>query len=211
MPRSSKDMRNLYTKGKYPILKNIPYPSMNVFDKFIHISLNKMCSDLFGFGYDVGVVPSTIEFPAFYNSSIRTSVYQGAFGKSLGERLSSKYTGEDKDSVVHTGIIRWADECDISGLSKSLCHVLYVCTNTFLCTYPSKQSMKSTPISNLGLKGVDTDPMEEMFLKDIRMFNSGCYETAYNNKVGGNIKYTCDLVAYLMDSPRRAATLHIGR
>lgn len=80
-----------------------------------------------------------------------------------------------------------------------------------MCTYPGKKSMKSTYISNFGLKGVDTDPMEEMFLKDTGKFESGLYETTYSKKLGGNIKYAYNLIAYLMYSPQCADTLHIGR
>eukprot|EP00957_Ditylum_brightwellii_P061701 4682198-Ditylum_brightwellii.AAC.1 len=53
--------------------------------------------------------------------------------------------------------------------------------------------------------------MEDMFWKDLNQFDNGCYETTYTNRVGGNINYTCDLIAYLMDSPQHADTLHIGR
>eukprot|EP00957_Ditylum_brightwellii_P032312 2447768-Ditylum_brightwellii.AAC.1 len=106
MPKSLKDMRHNYTQGKCSFLKNIPYPPVNVLDNFIHINLMEICSDLFGFGYDVDVIPSPIDFPEFYNLEIKTSVYQGSFGKSLGEELSCKCSGEKKDYVVHVGIMR---------------------------------------------------------------------------------------------------------
>jgi len=41
-----------------------------------------MCIDLFGFGYDVGVVSCAMKYFEFYNASKRTSVYQGSFGKA---------------------------------------------------------------------------------------------------------------------------------
>jgi len=82
MPRPINDMQSLYTEGKYFIFRNIPYPSINVFEKFIYISLSEMCIDLFGFGYDVGVVSCAMKYFEFYNASKRTSVYQGSFGKA---------------------------------------------------------------------------------------------------------------------------------
>ncbi len=76
IPRSIKEVRNLYVRGKHAIIPNLPWPPVTNVGDHGYVLLKDCVADLLGHGFDVDSIDDAV-IPTVVTKSSETKVTKG--------------------------------------------------------------------------------------------------------------------------------------
>ncbi|KAL7577070.1 hypothetical protein ACA910_006810 [Epithemia clementina (nom. ined.)] len=118
VPRSSNDMRKMFTKGKNAFLENLPRPPVVTENNHAYVRLGDCIADLLAHGTQVSSLFNRKDNKDLYPNSCRVSLEQSAKADEIREDVLS----QDYDvnyPVLPLYCICWSDDCDPNGTNKN--------------------------------------------------------------------------------------------
>ncbi|KAL7566086.1 hypothetical protein ACA910_009872 [Epithemia clementina (nom. ined.)] len=169
VPRSSNDMRKMFTKGKNAFLENLPRPPVVTENNHAYVRLGDCIADLLAHGTHVSSLFNRKDNKDLYPNSCRVSLEQSAKADEIREDVLS----QDYDvnyPVLPLYCICWSDDCDPNGTNKNNRGSIWVKTVTI--SSPKSDCWRNTYVLGVGHKGDDHSVVESSYNDEIKELSS---------------------------------------
>ncbi|KAL7556821.1 hypothetical protein ACA910_002298 [Epithemia clementina (nom. ined.)] len=169
VPRSSNDMRKMFTKGENAFLENLPRPPVVTENNHAYVRLGDCIADLLAHGTQVSSLFNRKDNKDLYPNSCRVSLEQSAKADEIHEDVLS----QDYDvnyPVLPLYCICWSDDCDPNGTNKNNRGSIWVKTVTI--SSPKSDCWRNTYVLGVGHKGDDHSVVESSYNDEIKELSS---------------------------------------
>ncbi|MFY7881041.1 MAG: hypothetical protein ACOVR6_01995 [Fimbriimonas sp.] len=204
IPRSIKEVRNLYVRGKHAIIPNLPRPPVTNVGDHGYVSLKDCVADLLGHGFDVDSIDDAV-IPTVVTKSSETKVAKGILDNFVNTHINSH-------DVLCLYITEWSDAFEPSSCTKNNRGSCWIKTVTIAPPPSQVHRLTHTYPIAIGLDGESHEEVEEKFAAELREFRNGSNVTFYHGGTRKNITVYLELFASLQDQPerRKANSIMLG-
>jgi len=197
LPTSPLFIDNVYVRGKFSLLENLPHPTIKVIHNHGYVSLLDCVAHLLSF-YDG--FTSTLAAASQAPASI-TNITDSTAVRAIRER-ASLITGQQ--NVIALYCTEWSDDFDPALSTKANRQSCWVKTVTIMsCNKNDKVDKMCTtfPIA-VGKKGQSHEAVELQFAEELKMLRSGkC--SMYSKSTSSVVPVYMELLVSLQDQPER--------
>lgn len=201
IPRTPGDIRNLYVRGKFAILPNLPRPPVLIVGDHGYVSLKDCVADLLGHGLEVDNVV------ALESCSVVSKVSESAAAQKMLQNVRIKHSNAEK--VLCLYIIEWSDAFEPSSCTKNNRGSCWIKTITIAPPSSKNNRLTHTYPVSLGLDGDSHEEIEAMFSAELEAFKNGVDVTFYHGGIKQNVLVYLELIASLQDQPERRKSNYI--
>lgn len=207
LPRTRLFIDNVYIRGKFSLLKNLPQPSVTVVQNHGYMSLIDCVAHLLSFhdGFTINIEDDDIDnapIPAV------TTIKDCVAVRGIRERAKSVCGSKDTIVLYCT---EWSDDFDPSVSTKANRQSCWIKTVTIhSCNRRDKTTdkMATTYLIAVGKKGQCHEAVSLLFAKDIEKLRSGTC-AMYSKSCREVVNVYMELLVSLQDQPERRAANHL--
>ena len=209
IPTTASCIRCRYVEGKYSIIRNLPYPPVQVVDGHAYVSLRDCVADILANGVELDFIePSTnmTSSPTQILLSPVRKISESVHAKLIADRASIVH-GNRKVLVLYFN--EWSDDFEPMYSSKGNRSSAWLKTITISPPYGNIHSLSHTYPVSLGKKSSSHEAVQHMFAKEMRDLSSGVNNWFYSKLVKANIQVHVEMFVSLQDQPERRSANYV--
>ena len=194
VPRTDNELREMFVKGQYAMIPNLPRPSVVDVGDHVYVSPLECIQDALAHGIELQTISN------WRKSSGVVHLGQSEAAREILDKSRNVY-GDDACLTLY--LVEWSDDFDPNGLNKSGRGGIWLKTMTILPPFAGRQCSKNTYPIAAGPKGSDHEPVERMFFKDLQKIRRKNGFKCYSRSLGRMIPVYADVIVTLGDQPER--------
>jgi len=202
LPTSMKDIRSMYSEGKYAILPNLPRPQVTIIDNHAYVSIKECVADLLGHGVEVDVLNRT-GWDSIHPEVSKIS--ESRRGQQIVRNCEQMHCG---DHVLCLFANEWSDDFEPSYSIKGNRGSAWIKTITISPPHTSLHSLTHTYPIAIGRKGSSHEAIEQRLAEELLDLSLGGNQF-YHGGLKKNVKVHLELFVSLQDQPERRSANYI--